>query len=108
MGEKDAEALEDLFIIAEVQQHLGGGRVRTICMTSTDGLRRSACVLATRRPISVPVGRGTLGRIFNVLGSPVDGLGPVYAGSDYALEPWSETPTESTGTGSSPGITAKE
>jgi F-type H+-transporting ATPase subunit beta len=102
------EAVSSEYIVAEVQQHLGGGRVRTICMTSTDGLRRSACVLATRRPISVPVGRGTLGRIFNVLGLPVDGLGPVYAGSDYALEPWSETPTESTGAGGLVGIAAKE
>merc|ERR1711933_265020 len=76
-SEKDAEVPENLFIIAEVQQHLGNGRVRTICMTSTDGLRRSACVLSTGHPISVPVGRCTLGRIFDVVGEPVDGLGAI-------------------------------
>ena len=74
---KDAKILKNLFIIAEVQQHLGNGHVRTICMTSTDGLRRSARVLPTGHPISVPVGRCTLGRIFNVVGKPVDGLGAI-------------------------------
>jgi F-type H+-transporting ATPase subunit beta len=65
------------FIVAEVQQHLGGRRVRALCMTSTDGLRRSSPVLATGNCICVPVGKGTLGRIFNVLGLPVDGGRPL-------------------------------
>ena len=73
------------FIIAEVQQHLGRRKVRTLCMTSTDGLRRSNPVLATGNCICVPVGKGTLGRIFNVLGLPVDGGSPLkdeYATND--------------------------
>ncbi|MGI9304917.1 MAG: F0F1 ATP synthase subunit beta [Gammaproteobacteria bacterium] len=61
----------------EVQQQLGDGVVRTIAMGSTDGLRRGARVLNTGAPISVPVGEGTLGRIMDVLGNPVDEAGPV-------------------------------
>jgi F-type H+-transporting ATPase subunit beta len=68
---------DSFLIVAEVQQHLGGGRVRAICMSSTDGLCRRCCALRTRNPVSVPVGRGVLGRIFNVLGLPVDGQGDV-------------------------------
>ncbi|MDX6767222.1 MAG: F0F1 ATP synthase subunit beta [Candidatus Methylacidiphilales bacterium] len=64
-------------IILEVQQHLGDGWVRAVAMTSTDGLKRGMPVVDTGGPISVPVGEGILGRIFNVLGEPVDELGPV-------------------------------
>jgi F-type H+-transporting ATPase subunit beta len=64
-------------IVLEVQQHLGDGWVRTVAMTSTDGLKRGMAVRDTGAPISVPVGEGVLGRIFNVLGEPVDELGPV-------------------------------
>jgi F-type H+/Na+-transporting ATPase subunit beta len=64
-------------VIAEVQQHLGNNWVRALAMTSTDGLRRGAMALDTGAPISVPVGPNTLGRLFNVLGAPLDGLGEV-------------------------------
>src|SRR5580704_1017390 len=61
----------------EVQQHLGGGWVRAIAMSSTEGLKRGMPVVNTGSPISVPVGEGVLGRIFNVTGDPVDERGPV-------------------------------
>jgi len=63
-------------IVCEVQQLLGNNKVRAVSMTSTDGLKRGASVNDTGGPISVPVGKATLGRIFNVLGEPVDELGP--------------------------------
>jgi F-type H+-transporting ATPase subunit beta len=66
-------------IVAEVQQHLGNNWVRTLTMDSTDGLRRGALAVDTGRPIAVPVGPATLGRLFNVLGEPLDGLGEVKA-----------------------------
>jgi len=59
-------------IVAEVEQHLGEGRVRTVAMKTTDGLQRGMSVIDTGAPISVPVGPATLGRILNVLGEPVD------------------------------------
>ncbi len=59
-------------IICEVQQHLGEGRVRAVAMKPTDGLQRGMDALDTGAPISVPVGAGTLGRVLNVLGEPVD------------------------------------
>jgi F-type H+/Na+-transporting ATPase subunit beta len=64
----------------EVEQILGDGVVRTIAMSTTDGLRRGAEVTDTGAPISVPVGANSLGRIFNVLGEPIDNKGPVKAG----------------------------
>ncbi|WP_442481288.1 F0F1 ATP synthase subunit beta [Aeoliella sp. SH292] len=64
-------------LTGEVQQHLGGGRVRCIALGSTDGLIRGQECLDTGGPVSVPVGEATLGRVFNVLGEPVDGRGPV-------------------------------
>ena len=63
----------------EVQQMLGDGIVRAIAMGTTDGLRRGMEVLATGNPILVPVGQATLGRIMNVLGAPIDEMGPVNA-----------------------------
>jgi F-type H+/Na+-transporting ATPase subunit beta len=60
-------------LILEVQQQLAGGIVRTVAMSSTDGLKRGLLVLDTGAPISVPVGKATLGRMFNVLGEPIDG-----------------------------------
>src|SRR5207344_2782963 len=60
-------------LIAEVQQHLGDDRVRAVAMDSTDGLARGVEVVDTQQPISVPVGDQTLGRIWNVIGDPVDG-----------------------------------
>src|SRR6058998_2115540 len=59
-------------LIAEVQQHLGDDRVRAVAMDSTDGLSRGTDVVDTGQPISVPVGKETLGRVWNVLGEPVD------------------------------------
>nr|BDA99011.1 ATP synthase CF1 beta subunit [Rhodomonas sp. NIES-2332] len=64
-------------VTCEVQQLLGNNRVRAVSMTSTDGLKRGMEVLNTSLPISVPVGKSTLGRIFNVLGVPVDEMGEV-------------------------------
>ncbi len=59
-------------VIAEVQQHLGDDTVRAVAMDSTDGIPRGAAVVDTEAPIAVPVGRGTLGRLFNVLGDVID------------------------------------
>ncbi len=61
----------------EVAQHLGGGRIRAVALGSTDGLVRGMPVEDTGAAISVPVGEGTLGRVFNLVGEPIDGLGPV-------------------------------
>ena len=60
-------------IIAEVQQHLGDNTVRSVAMASTDGLKKGSPVVNTGKPISVPVGRNCLGRMFNILGEPIDG-----------------------------------
>jgi len=67
---------DDKSIVCEVQQLLGNNKLRAVSMTSTDGLKRGASVLDTGAPITVPVGTATLGRIFNVLGEPVDEMGP--------------------------------
>ena len=68
---------KDRKIVAEVHSHLGNNVVRAVSMTSTDGLMRGLEVINTKSPIKVPVGRATLGRIFNVLGEPVDNKGKV-------------------------------
>ncbi len=67
----------DKKIVLEVEQHLGGGVVRTVAMDSTDGLARGLTVTNSGGPISVPVGAGTLGRLFNVLGETIDGGPPL-------------------------------
>src|SRR6202023_4148191 len=59
-------------LVCEVQQHLGDDRVRAVAMDTTDGLARGAEVIDTGGPITVPVGEATLGRIFNLLGEPID------------------------------------
>ena len=69
-------------IIAEVQQMLGSNRVRTVAMSSTDGLKRGMKVVNTGEPIKVPVGKPILGRILNVIGQPVDEMGPIET-NDY-------------------------
>ena len=69
----------------EVAQHLGENRARAVAMSSTDGLVRGLEVRDTGEPISVPVGRETLGRVVNVLGDPVDGFGPVSAKKTYSI-----------------------
>ena len=72
--ERDGEAVK---LVCEVQQHLGGNRIRAVAMGATDGLVRNADVIDTGAPISVPVGEETLGRVFNLLGDPVDKGGAV-------------------------------
>ncbi len=64
-------------LVCEVQQHLGNNWVRAVAMTTTDGLARGVDVRDTGAPITVPVGESTLGRVFDVLGHPIDGKGPV-------------------------------
>ena len=71
------ETTETHTLWCEVAQHLGGGRVRAVALGSTDGLVRGAPILDTGEAISVPVGPETLGRVFNLVGEPVDGRGPV-------------------------------
>ncbi len=68
-----------IHLTGEVQQHLGGNRVRCVALGSTDGLVRGMSVTDTGGPVSVPVGKETLGRVFNLLGDPIDGRGPVHA-----------------------------
>src|SRR5881394_1339355 len=65
-------------LTGEVQQHLGGSRVRCVALGSTDGLVRGMDVLDTGAPVTVPVGKGTLGRVFNLLGEPIDGRGEIH------------------------------
>ncbi len=72
-------------IIAEVEQHLGENRVRTVAMEPTDGLVRGTTVLDLGQPISVPVGEATLGRVMNVIGQPVDKLGPIEADERWPI-----------------------
>lgn len=82
----DAENLPDIYnaieinmgdkkLIAEVEQHIGDDIVRTISMEGTDGLKRGMEAINTGKPISVPVGKSVLGRLFNVLGQPIDEVG---------------------------------
>src|SRR5260370_28146435 len=75
----EALKLKDVDLTLEVQQQLGDGVVRTIAMGASEGLRRGLAVLSTGAPISVPVGKGTLGRIMDVLGRPQDNRGPLEA-----------------------------
>lgn len=72
-------------LVLEVQQHLGGGMVRSVAMSSTDGLARGVTVTATGAPIRVPVGKPTLGRIFNVIGEAVDGMPTPTADTYYPI-----------------------
>jgi F-type H+-transporting ATPase subunit beta len=72
-------------VVCEVQQHLGEGRVRTVSMLPTDGMVRGMKVIDTGGQIKVPVGNGTLGRIINVIGEPVDERGPVDAADFYPI-----------------------
>ena len=79
------EAGDPLSLTCEVQQLLGDYCVRAISMNATDGLMRGMEVIDTGKPLSVPVGQATLGRIFNVLGEPVDNLGPVETKDDLPI-----------------------
>ncbi|HSF18702.1 MAG TPA: F0F1 ATP synthase subunit beta [Vicinamibacteria bacterium] len=76
---------EEIEIVVEVQQHLGENRVRTLAMQPTDGLVRGMTVTDTGQPITVPVGPSTLGRVMNVLGEPVDRLGPIESETRYPI-----------------------
>jgi F-type H+-transporting ATPase subunit beta len=76
---------EPIDIICEAQQHLGEGRVRTIAMKPTEGLVRGMRAESLGHPIMVPVGKETLGRVLNVLGEPVDKMGPVNAKKLYPI-----------------------
>src|SRR4051812_45869055 len=69
----------------EVQQHLGDDWVRTVAMSSTEGLKRGLEVQDTGEPISMPVGAGVMGRVFDVTGNPVDERGPVTAEKRYPI-----------------------
>jgi F-type H+-transporting ATPase subunit beta len=76
---------EPIDIIAEVQQHLGEGRVRCVSMKPSEGVVRGMKAYDTGKPIAVPVGRTTLGRVMNVLGEAVDELGPIKSDTYYAI-----------------------
>jgi len=79
------EAGQDVAVTCEVQQLLGDNQVRAVSMSTTDGLVRGMEVTDTGAPITVPVGAGTLGRIFNVLGEPVDNMGPVNTEATFPI-----------------------
>ena len=81
----DVERPGQTKLVLEVQKHIGDNWVRTVAMDSTDGLQRGMPANATGAPIMVPVGTSTLGRIFNVLGNPVDEKGPVIAETRYPI-----------------------
>ncbi|HVP09590.1 MAG TPA: F0F1 ATP synthase subunit beta [Phycisphaerae bacterium] len=66
-------------LTCEVASHLGGNRIRAVALASTDGLKRGSDIIDTGKPICVPVGQGILGRVFNLVGEPIDGLGEVKA-----------------------------
>ena len=68
-----------IHMTGEVQQHLGGSRVRCVALGSTDGVMRGMVCVDTGAPVQVPVGMETLGRVFNLLGHPIDGRGPITA-----------------------------
>jgi len=81
----DALKVDGTAITLEVQQQLGDGIVRTIALGSTDGLKRNLVATNTGKAVSVPVGAGTLGRIMNVLGEPIDEAGPVEATEHWEI-----------------------
>jgi F-type H+-transporting ATPase subunit beta len=79
------EAPQPIDIIVEVAQHIGEGRVRTIALKPTDGLVRGMQAVSLGRPVTVPVGKECLGRVLNVIGEPVDHMGPVEATKFYPI-----------------------
>ena len=76
---------EPIKLTLEVQQHLGDNWVRTVSMSGTEGLKRGYEVIDTGAPISMPVGEGVMGRVFDVCGNPVDERGPVKAEKYYPI-----------------------
>merc|ERR1719396_228930 len=81
-------------LVLEVAQHLGENMVRTIAMDGTDGLTRGQPVEDTGSPIKVPVGEGCLGRIINIIGEPIDELGPIETNKAYPIHRPTPTFTE--------------
>ena len=81
----DALKVQNTEITLEVQQQLGDGVVRTIALGTTDGLKRNLMADNTGRGISVPVGKGTLGRIMDVLGRPIDEAGPIDVSDQWEI-----------------------
>src|SRR5437660_2789275 len=79
------EVPDPIDVIAEVQQHLGEGRVRAVSMLPTDGMVRGMKATDTGGPITVPVGKATLGRVMNVIGEPVDKLGPILSQTRFPI-----------------------
>ncbi|MFH1866671.1 MAG: F0F1 ATP synthase subunit beta, partial [Patescibacteria group bacterium] len=79
------EKIQPQKLVLEVQQHLGSNTVRTVAMGSTDGLQRGLEVKDLGEPISIPVGKETLGRMFNVLGEPIDGMPSITTKTRYPL-----------------------
>ena len=80
-----AQRASKLNLTGEVQQHLGGGRVRCVALGSTDGMVRGMDCVDTGAPVKVPVGKATLGRVFNLLGEPIDGRGPIEAEDHWPI-----------------------
>src|SRR5581483_5726684 len=78
-------AMQSREVVLEVQDELGNNQVRCLALASTDGLMRGASVVATGSPIRVPVGEGTLGRIFNVLGKTIDSAEPIKAAAEWPI-----------------------
>ena len=76
---------EPIDIVCECEQHIGEGRIRTIAMQPTEGLVRGMKAISLGGPISVTVGKETLGRVLNVLGQPVDDMGPVNTAKRYPI-----------------------
>ncbi|TAM84594.1 MAG: F0F1 ATP synthase subunit beta [Acidobacteria bacterium] len=72
-------------VVVEVEQHLGEGRVKCVAMAPTDGMVRGMTVINTGQPIMTPVGKATLGRVMNVIGEPVDNLGPINAETRFPI-----------------------
>lgn len=75
----------EINLVGEVQQHLGGGQVRAVALGSTDGVRRGMPAIDTGSPVQVPVGEAVLGRVFNLLGEPIDKKGPVDTSKTRAI-----------------------
>src|SRR5262245_55482064 len=81
-GSKDGQNAK---IVLEAQQELGNTWIRCVAMSSTDGVRRGTATGDTGKPITIPVGEGSLGRILNVLGQPIDMKGPIQSSTEYPI-----------------------
>jgi F-type H+/Na+-transporting ATPase subunit beta len=79
------EVPQPINVVVEVEQHLGEGRVKCVAMAPTDGMVRGMKVINTGQPIMTPVGKATLGRVMNVIGEPVDNLGPINAEISFPI-----------------------